>query len=624
MERCYIPLSKVLRKEKKLKELSKEYLSDKEKFINTFINAENPATGSAVDSNANVTNKTLAVLEAELFKQEYIQVNRNRVYSKLLEMFGAEVADNYLRDIKEHLIYIHDETSLRPYCASITLYPFLMEGTKTLGGTSKAPKNLQSFCGSFVNLVYQIASDFAGAVATVEFLMYFDYFAKKTYGANYLTTHTAEIAQELQGVVYAMNQPAAARGAQSVFWNISVFDSNYFKALFDEFYFPDGSTPDYKSVEALQRYFMKWFRNERRKELLTFPVLTAAYLVDPESHLPVDQSFTEMLATEMSKGHSFFHYESTSADSLSSCCRLRNEMADNTFSYTLGAGGVSTGSFQVITMNLNRIMQKRISERDGYYTPKKTVARIHKYLVAFHSIVQEYIDKGILPSYQAGYIALDKQFGTIGINGALESFEWFTMRERMETNDYTDYLGVILAGIKEDNKRARETYGIRFNTEFVPAENLGVKNAKWDKEDGLWVPRDCYNSYFFPVEDNSLTILDRLKYHSEEVSQYLDGGAACHLNLNQLPTVEQAKALIEIACRLGVPYWTTNVLCTICKSCGTIDPVTRYDKCHTCGSKELDYGTRVIGYLKPISSFAKGRQIEAAKRHYMKGIDKQC
>lgn len=606
-----------------MKELSKEYLSDKEKFINDFINAENPATGSAVDSNANVTNKTVAVLEAELFKQEYIQVNRNRVYSKLLEMFGTETADNYLRDIKEHLIYVHDETSLRPYCASITLYPFLMDGTKNLGGTSKAPKNLQSFCGSFVNLVYQVASDFAGAVATVEFLMYFDYFAKKTYGGDYLLTDPVNIAQELQGVVYAMNQPAAARGAQSVFWNISVFDENYFKALFDEFYFPDGSQPDYKSVRDLQCFFMEWFREERKKELLTFPVLTAAYLVDPESRLPVDQKFTDMLATEMSKGHSFFHYESTSADSLSSCCRLRNEMADNTFSYTLGAGGVSTGSFQVITMNLNRLTQLYYrSLWDYYYTPCHTVARIHKYLVAFHAIVQEYIDKGILPSYQAGYIALDKQFGTIGINGALESFEWLSKWAGMPLQDYTRYLSEILEGIKEDNKKARETYGIRFNTEFVPAENLGIKNAKWDKEDGLWAPRDCYNSYFFPVEDDSLTILDRLKYHSEEVSQYLDGGAACHLNLSQLPTAGQAKKLIEIACRLGVPYWTTNVLCTICKTCGTIDPVTRYDQCHACGSKDLDYGTRVIGYLKPISSFAKGRQKEAAKRHYMKGIDK--
>lgn len=596
--------------------LSQPLLTDKKQFISDFIKAQNPATGSKVDSNANVTNKTLAVLESELWKPEFIQVNRAIVYDRLKEMYGQEIADNYIYDINHHLIYIHDETSLRPYCASITLYPFLMEGTKNLGGTSKAPKNLQSFCGSFVNLVYQIASDFAGAVATVEFLMYFDYFAKKTYGKDYLLTHSREIKQELQGVIYAMNQPAAARGSQSVFWNISVFDEYYFKAMFDEFFFPDGSQPDYESVKDLQHLFMEWFRKERRKELLTFPVLTAAYLVDEDTLMPKDKDFEQLLAFEMSKGLGFFHYESTSADSLSSCCRLRNELQDNTFSYTLGAGGVSTGSFQVITINLNRLMQEYHHDFNEYYTIPNIVERIHKYLSAFHAIIKEYIKAGLLPSYSAGYISLDKQYGTIGINGAIEALEFIGGSKGQQKG----YLCNLLSYIKESNKQERAAYGIRFNTEFVPAENLGVKNAKWDKEDGYAVPRDCYNSYFYPVEDNTLTILDRLEAHSAEVSQYLDGGAACHLNLEQLPTVKQAKELIRIACKYGVPYWTTNVLCTICKDCGEIDPVTRYDCCHACGSKNLDYGTRVIGYLKPISSFSEGRQKEAALRHYMKGL----
>ena len=343
-------------------------------FIHNFIRASNPATGSEVDSNANVTVKSLAVMEAELFKRDFIDVNRAMVMQKLETMYGYDVAKQYYNDIKDHLIYIHDETSLRPYCVSVSLYPFLLEGTKNLGGTSKAPTNLQSFCGSFVNLIYQIASDFAGAVATVEFLMYFDYFARKQYGYGYLAHHYKEIAQEFQGVVYAMNQPAAARGSQSVFWNISVFDKGYFESLFGEFYFPDGSKPDYTSVKRLQEVFMYWFTKERTKELLTFPVLTAAYLVDKETRKPIDIGFEYFIAKSMSDGLSFFHYESDSADSLASCCRLRNELADNTFSYTLGAGGVSTGSYQVITINFNRLYQRGYSLID-------VVQRVHKYLI---------------------------------------------------------------------------------------------------------------------------------------------------------------------------------------------------------------------------------------------------
>lgn len=593
-------------------------ISKKIDFIHNFINAQNPATGSEVDANANVTVKSLAVMEAEMFKREFIEINRELVSKQIKKMYGRYMANCYRRDIDEHLIYIHDETSLRPYCVSISMYPFLLEGTKNLGGTSKAPTNLQSFCGSFVNLVYQIASDFAGAVATVEFLMYFDYFARKQYGDNYLRTNIKEIQQEFQGVVYAMNQPAAARGSQSVFWNISVFDENYFKALFGEFYFPDSSQPVYESVEKLQRFFMQWFREERTKELLTFPVLTAAYLVDKDTRKPIDAKFVEMLADEMSKGLSFFHYESDSADSLASCCRLRNELADNTFSYTLGAGGVATGSYQVITLNVNRMGQMYDKNRgDGYYYLENIIGRIHKYLMAFRELVQSYIDAGLLPTYSAGYINIDKQFGTIGVNGLLEAYETASDKRRVS---YREYLKAVLGTIKVMNKEALQDYGVRFNTECVPAENLGVKNAKWDKEDGLIVPRDCYNSYFYPVEDTSMTILDRLDAHDGEVSRYLDGGAACHLNLEQLPSKEQALRLIELAAEKGVPYWTTNVLCTICKDCGRIDPVTR-QSCKYCGSKNIDYGTRVIGYLKPISSFSEGRQKEAAMRSYMKGVN---
>lgn len=579
-------------------------------FIHNFIRASNPATGSEVDSNANVTVKSLAVMEAELFKRDFISVNRAMVMRKLRVMYGDSVAEQYYKDIKDHLIYIHDETSLRPYCVSVSLYPFLLEGTKNLGGTSKAPTNLQSFCGSFVNLIYQIASDFAGAVATVEFLMYFDYFARKQYGYGYLAHHYKEIAQEFQGVVYAMNQPAAARGSQSVFWNISVFDKGYFESLFGEFYFPDGSKPDYTSVKRLQEMFMYWFAQERTKELLTFPVLTAAYLVDKETRKPIDIGFEYSLAKSMSDGLSFFHYESDSADSLASCCRLRNELADNTFSYTLGAGGVSTGSYQVITINFNRLYQRGYNLID-------VVQRVHKYLMAFRAIVSEYIEAGLLPSYSAGYISLDKQFGTIGINGALESFEY--LRTTGYKGSFKEHLQQDLSIIKALNKEALTQYGVRFNTEFVPAENLGVKNAKWDKEDELYVPRECYNSYFYSVEDTKMTVLDRLDAHAWDVSQFLDGGAACHLNLEQLPSPPQAVKLIELAAKKGVPYWTTNVLCTICKDCERIDPVTR-QTCKYCGSKNLDYGTRVIGYLKPISSFSEGRQKEAAMRSYMKGV----
>ena len=600
-----------------MKALSNMQVKDRLDFIRSYTEASNASSGSEVDANANVTRKTLATLEAEMYKPYTIALNRQLVTEKLEKMFGLHTADAYLTDLDYHFIYVHDETSLKPYCASITLYPFLLEGTKCMGGVSKAPNNLQSFCGSFVNLVYQVASNFAGAVATVEFLHYFDYFARKQYGKDYLKTNTKEIKQELQGVVYGLNQPASARGDQSVFWNISVFDRPYMQEMFGNFYYPDGTQPDMNSLMELQKFFMEWFRKERHKELLTYPVLTASILTDGKGGF-VDPKFVEFCAEQMSKGHSFFVYMSDSVDSLASCCRLRNELADNTFSYTLGAGGVVTGSAQVITLNLNRLAGLSIMFNDNFdEVLREQIQNTHKYLIASKFVYKDYIKAGLLPAYTAGFMDIDKQFLTIGINGLVEAAENYGLNINNNV-EYKRWVSHVLGIFKEENKKALQQYGCRFNTELVPAENLGVKNAKWDKEDDYWNGnRDCYNSYFYRVEDTDLTILDKIEMYSHDVTDSLDGGSALHLNLEQLPSYEQAKTLFKLCSKNGVPYWTTNVLCTICNNCGTIDPVTR-KACKKCGSDNVDYGTRVIGYLKRITNFSDARQKEAAKRYYAK------
>lgn len=590
-------------------QLTSKQLQDRQSFIDNYINATNAASGSEVDSNANVTHKTLATLEAELYKPLTIQINRAKVCEKLRQMFGERAVEDYLKDLKDHLVYVHDETSLKPYCASISLYPFLLEGTKSLGGVSGPPKNLQSFCGGFVNLVYQIASNFAGAVATVEFLHMFDYFARKTYGKDYLTTHEKEIEQELQGVVYALNQPASARGDQSVFWNISVLDAPYMQELFGAFYYPDGTQVDMQSTRDLQFFFMEWFRRERQKELLTFPVLTASLLTTKDGF--ADEAFRWNCANFMSRGLSFFVYMSDSVDSLASCCRLRNELADNTFSYSLGAGGVITGSAQVITINMHRFLRDpaRAVDLEGL------IDRVHQYLLASRMVYEDYIAAGMLPAYTAGYMDIDRQFLTIGLNGVVEAAEHLGYAINNNVS-YRAFLEVMLATFKRKNKEALQKYGCRFNTEFVPAENLGVKNAKWDKEAGFEARRDCYNSYFYRVEDKDLTILDKIEMYGKEITEHLDGGSALHLNLEQLLSTQQAQHIFDLCRKNGVPYWTTNTKCTICNTCGKIDPETRQD-CKHCGSKDLDYGTRIIGYLRRISSFSDGRQQEAARRYYI-------
>ncbi len=574
-------------------------------FIDHYINSSNAADGSKVDANANVTSKNIATMEAELNKDINIQVNRALVKRKIASLFGESLASEYTRQIESHEIYVHDETSLKPYCVSISMYPFLFDGLTKIGGESRAPKHLESFCGEFVNLVFAISSQFAGALATVEFLMYFDYFAAKDYGDNYLETNQKLIANHLQHVVYAINQPAAARGYQSVFWNISLYDEPYFNSMFGDFVFPDMTKPKWENLKKIQNFFMKWFNEERIKAILTFPVVTAAMLV--KDGKPVDTEFTQMCAKELSEGNSFFIYQSENADSLASCCRLRNEISDNTFSYSLGAGGVATGSINVITLNMNRLIQKGANIVEE-------AQKIHKYQVAYRKLIDEYEAAGMLPVYQAGFITLDKQFLTIGINGMVEAAE--SQGINVGNNDeYKAFVNTHLKAIYDKNKHAKKTYGYMFNTEFVPAENLGVKNAKWDKEDGLFVPRECYNSYFYEVEDTNTNTLDKIILHGNEIIKYLDGGSALHLNLEEAPNKEGFVKLIHATATAGCNYFCFNIRITICNDCENIDKNTSYS-CSKCNSKDVDHATRVIGYLKRVSSFSSGRQNEHQLRHY--------
>lgn len=599
-------------------------LTNKKQFIRDYAKASNAATGSKYDSNANVTEKNIVTLNGELFKGDIIKVNRTILTDKIREMYGEDLAKEYIQMLESHVLYKHDETSIMPYCVAITMYPFLLEGLQPIGGLSAKPKNLDSFCGMFVNLVFAISSQFAGAVATGEFLMYFDYFARKEWGDDYwkrpeemVDKHRnidKTLEQKFQQIVYSINQPAAARNFQSVFWNISYFDKYYFEGLFGEFVFPDGSKPQWDSLNWLQKKFMSWFNEERTKCILTFPVETVALLTDGEDIR--DKEWADFTAEMYSKGHSFFTYTSDSADSLSSCCRLRNEVSDNQFSYSLGAGGIATGSKSVMTLNINRLVQDAVNKGyDMIDYLRSQVQKVHKFQTAYNELLKDYLKDGLLTVYTAGFINLKKQYLTVGVNGVIEAAEFLGI-EVSDNDTYREFMQSILKAISDENRKAK-TKELMFNTEFVPAENLGVKHANWDRKDGYFVPRDCYNSYFYAVEDTSLTIFDKFKLHGKEYVKYLDGGSALHMNLEEHLTKDQYRNLLKVAAANGTNYFTFNIPNTICNDCGHIDK--RYlHECPKCGSKNIDYATRIIGYLKRISNFSEARQKEASKRYYYK------
>lgn len=802
-------------------------------FIEEYKQASNAATGSEVDANANVEQKNVATMASEIHKKDNIKINRLAMQKMIRDMFGEDLANEYIRQLDAHEIYRHDESGLLfPYCVSVTMYPFLFHGMEKIGGCAKAPTHLSSFAGNFINLVFAISSQFLGAVSTPEVWLYLDYFIRKEYGDDYYL-HTDKIVDDsnrhrtihkvitdvFEQIVYSLNQPAAARGFQSVFWNVAYYDHPYFDGMFGDFIFPDGTKPIWESLSWLQKAFMKWFNKERLRAPLTFPVETLNLLDDGEKY--VDAEWADFASEMWAEGHSFFLYRSDSVDSLSSCCldgdtfvatrnakgilnfvtikdlwdgpdfakdglevfhdgnwvkaklvclpkrdmylvttvnnksvcvtdnhlfptlrgdvqaidlreddyiqfvspqatpedfagsqfypygftqeyaeflntaygvntfkridsvcnmhlnpivpdggdehndmyhysngkmyfrvksiepstteyenvycfeiedgepyftlpngmishncRLRNELQDNTFSYTLGAGGVSTGSKAVITMNINRLVQNAVRDgKDISEAVREQTRKIHKYLMAYNEIVRNFFNSRMLPVYDAGFISMEKQYLTIGINGFVEGAEFLGINP-CPNDQYFAYGEMILKPIYEENKKAR-TKELMFNTECVPAENLGVKNAAWDKKDGYFVPRDCYNSYFYIVEDETSNLLDKFILHGDRMTRYLDGGSALHANLDEHLSKAQYRRLMDVAIKTKCPYFTYNIPNTVCNDCGFISK-HRLTECPKCHSRNLDYLTRVIGYLKRVSAFSQARQEEEKRRYYEK------
>ena len=615
---------------------------------------DNAATSSETDANANVTMKNVANLEGEVYKTTNRVIQRQRMKDKLNELF-PEVAKKYEEDLNHHIIYTHDEATtpvLKQYCMAVSLYPLMMEGVGNIDGiTPSAPNDLQSFSGQFTNLIFLLSSQCKGAVAVGEYFIALNYYIVKEFGEDWYNklddvitspacnkqrTIRDAIYKAFKQFIYGVNQPAGNRSSQSPFTNVSYYDHTYYNSLFGEFSYPDGTKPQWEAIDCLQRLFMKFFNKLRTKQILTFPVETMAMVYDPKTNDIIDKDYKDFTAEMYAEGHSFFTYISDSADSLASCCRLRNELAENTFNPTSGLTGVMTGSCNVITLNINRIVQDCDRayglKRNGGWKENTSflrnyltdiLSRVYKYHIAFKTMLYDLEDKGMFAASNGGYIHINKLYSTIGINGLNEAARFLGLKVS-NNPEYIEFLQLILGTIKEENKKHSihdKKRPFLFNSEVVPAESLGGKNYNWDKEDGYWVPDDenLYNSYFYDAHDDT-SVLDKFILHGRQTYQFTDGGSAAHINLEDHLSKEQYLKLIDFAIANGTNYFTFNIPNSKCDDCGYITkhPITECPKCH---SHNITQYTRVSGYLRPIKTFGKDRQIEAAKRTYSEKVE---
>lgn len=624
-------------------------------------NADNAATASETDPNSNVSTKNVATLDPEVYKTTNRNVQRRRMKRQMkIDFPGEDIYKRYIYLLENHFIYVGDEAStptIKFYCQADDLYPLMTDGIGTLDGgkTEGAPTNIASFSGQLVNFIHAASGQCKGAVAVPSYLLTLNYYVIKEFGPKWYekldVVITNEHCMEQQTIwdrirgafktfVYGVNQMAGNRGGQSPFTNISYFDHTYFDGMFGDFYYPDGSKPEWEAVDKLQRLFMNWFNERRLKSVLTFPVETFCMVYNDKDY--IDQDYKKLCAEMYAKGHSFFTYISDSVDSLASCCRLRNKLQKNTFSPTSGMTGLKTGSCNVITLNLNRIVQEwarqpaKTKEANGGIIDKTVnmpgydglkeylcdiLEVVYKAHISFKHLLYREEDRGMYSVSNGGYIHMKDLYSTIGINGHNEAAR-FCGLEVSWNEPYVQFLQLILSTIKEQNELHSiedKKYPIRFNSEVIPAESVGGKNYRWDAADGYWVPKDenLYNSYFYDAHDNT-SVLDKFRLHGNATYQFTDGGSALHCNLEDHLSEEQYLKLLDFARENGTQYFTFNIPNSECDDCHFITkhPLT---KCPKCGSEHITQYSRVIGYLTATKTWGSDRQIEGANRTYSDG-----
>ena len=612
----------------------RDFVAKKQLFIENFKKSDNTANAT-IDDNSNVSTHNVAVMNTEMHKEDNAEINLSMWEKKVNELY-PDFDYKQLRKDFNTIAYPHDLSSQvgMPYCVAITMYPFLLNGLKDIGGLSAAPKNIDSFCGLFVNLIFAIASQYKGAVAAPGMLLCMDYFLRKEWGdiyykksqlvissefSNRKITIEGQIHQYFQQICYSLMQPSGSRGNQACFWNISIFDKPFYDTMYGEFYFPDGSKPTWESFNWLQKNFMHWLNQERLKCILTFPVVSLCLIYQNNEFL--DKDLYEFACKEYSEGNSFFTYISDSADSLSSCCRLSSKIEKPQFNFTNGQLSEMTGSKNVITLNLNRIIQDWNKNGDLREYLINILERIYKYQTAYNALLMDFYKANMLTVYNAGFINMKKQYLTIGINGLNQAAEYLDIQCN-KNKEYENFCNLIFTTIKEQNQ-LHKTKDLMFNTEFTPCESASIKLYNRDKKDGYWVPDDTnlYASYIYKPNDPNISILDKIYLHGRSFcGDNLDGGSSAHLNLDTHLSRSQYEKLLKYAAEVGCKYFTFNVPNSECEDCGFITkvPIT---ECPKCGSKHINYYDRVIGYLTKIKNWSRGRQIEQKTRVYSKDIN---
>jgi len=587
-----------------------------------FGNAVTTTADASVDANSNVDDKTVVAYENELPKP-FTRMNSLYLLWKYgKRLYGHEYANQMVEKELTGELYINDMSNVqKPYCMNFSTMDVLINGLPFVKKVkSGPPKHLSSFCGQIIHFTSYASNQILGAVGLADLLLVMSYFVKKEFAENptldvgYIWR---QVKQEMQSLIYSMNQPFRG-GLQSGFYNVSIYDRPFLEKLSEDYIFPDGSTLDIPLVQNMQAMFLDLMNETMEHSPITFPVTTACFCTDDDNNI-IDESFLAFISKKNAKW-AFINIYAGKTSTLSSCCRLRSNNDNQYLGYTnsFGAGNTRIGSFGVCTLNLPRLAIKAHGDIQHFM---RLLGENAEYAIRINHtrryIIQRRISAHALPLYDYGFMDLQRQYATIGLNGIYECLRF--LGHDILTPEGQALCGKILTFLNSVNDKADAEYHYAHNLEQVPAENSAIKLAQKDELLGYQTEYKLYSNQFVPLIATA-NMLDRIRLQGMFDSQF-SGGSILHINCDSPVTnPEDIAAMIRATVKSGCVYHAINYNLQKCEE-GHMS-VGSNTRCPQCGKPITDNYIRVVGFIVNVKNFHHVRREEDyAHRQFYSGAD---
>ena len=591
-------------------------------YIDRFTADNDKLVDITINPSANMAQKDIVTMNNSMSEPHQKLLAFNKLYYEITKKYGRDEANKWLELQWNGSLYMHDAPSstFLPYCWATSLQPVAEKGLYFIDQFPTRPaRHLSTFCSHVLETVCYLSNRQAGAAGLVDLLVYMYYFWQKDVKDNHYVKSPDYYARQcIQQVIYDLNQPYL-RISQSAFTNVSIMDREYLIGLFGGNAFPDGE-PIMDHIEGIvkfQEMFMEELHATREEHAFTFPVVTYCLLYQDGKF--VDEEFARWASDCNSYWMDGNFFVGSSVTSLSSCCRLINDTSKlDAFINSIGGTALQVGSVKVSTINLRRIALESHGDEDEYIEILRERVRVNLMVLdRQRNIIKRNIEKGLLPNYTCGLVELNKQYSTIGITSMFETLVDFGYIETDEFGHcyYTDKADKFACRILDEINRLKDEWAAdhdySVNVEAVPGESCNVKLAVMDS---LLYPDATsyyiYGNQWIPLRENC-TLQEKVRLGAL-LDRKCGGGQISHINVDgHFANEEMAWQLLNDIAKQGVIYFAFNAKL---KECKNGHHWVNDKHCPQCGLEASEEYTRIVGFLRPRSSFSKERAKEYDER----------